>query len=479
MQEFNLAQDVTQRQILTQETKLFVELLQQPSYEVLQSIKEEIRENPFLEGDIEAGNINPIGDIDIAEDIEDLGKLPSYENLFNNEEYDKKKEFAKSSIVETESLYDFLIKQVRLLNLDDEEYRIAEVLISLLDKDGYLRKTIKTEKGIEKIPFTDEELSGMLGVSKKMVRNVLEKLWGLEPYGVFARDIRECFLIQIRNYKALQVKEQEILDIAERIIKEAFPHLLKIEVEKIAKKLKTKEDKIKEAIKYISTLEPFPGRKFDTEKPRYIIPDVIVKEDTKGEFIIIFNKEWLPSVKINKEYKMLFSKLKSIEDRKFMREKYKKALMFVKALEMRKNTILKVVSAIVEYQKDFFRKGIKYLKPLTLDMIANEVGINKSTVSRVSNGKFLECKWGIFEIKFFFTGGYQTTTNKNISTSTVKEYIKMLIDNENPEKPLRDSEIAKIIKEQKGINIARRTVAKYREDLNIPPYNKRKRMKTL
>ena len=187
MQEFNLAQDVTQRQILTQETKLFVELLQQPSYEVLQSIKEEIRENPFLEGDIEAGNINPIGDIDIAEDIEDLGKLPSYENLFNNEEYDKKKEFAKSSIVETESLYDFLIKQVRLLNLDDEEYRIAEVLISLLDKDGYLRKTIKTEKGIEKIPFTDEELSGMLGVSKKMVRNVLEKLWGLEPYGVFVK----------------------------------------------------------------------------------------------------------------------------------------------------------------------------------------------------------------------------------------------------------------------------------------------------
>jgi len=357
--------------------------------------------------------------------------------------------------------------------------KIGEQIIGNLDRNGYLKVLLN-------------EIAKTLKVKEKEVAKVLGLIQTFDPIGVGARDIKECLLIQIKlNPSPLQrcgVKKP----LVSKIIKEHLEDLGKRRYEKIAKALgvirpqggRIKIKEVQEAADFISTLEPKPGRSFGEESAQTVIPDIILTKVDK-EHAIILNNEGLPRLQISPLYKKMLAKGSRInkEEKQYIKDRLNAAMGLIKAIDQREKTIYKITESIIKVQRDFLENGIDYLKPLTLKKIARDVGMHESTVSRVTSNKYIQTPQGVFELKYFFASGFRKSSvpkgggrkEEITSSRSIKEVIKDLLDSEESKRPLSDQKIANILTTNLGINIARRTVAKYREEMRILPSHQRKR----
>lgn len=461
-----------QKLALTPSLQQTIRLLQLTRTELEEEIINELEKNPLLEDsslslDNEYDTPSPEEveniEVDSLNYFEDKIDVESYyydfietSEKYKGVSYEKVEEggIEENLLTKSESLAEHLIWQIRMVNLSEEEERIAEYIIGNLREDGYL----------------DEELENIakdLNCDYPLCEKVLKIIQRLDPVGVASRNLKECLLIQLEVFYP---EEKLPLIIVENYLEK----LVNIDLEELSKELNADVEEVKKAIKVIKSLDPKPGLRFDKTINYEIVPDVIVEKVGK-DYIVRLNDDGLPKLKLNRYYRLLIEKggLKSSEETLiFLKEKLKSAFSFLKSLEERNRTIYNIACELVEYQKEFLEKGPSYIKPLILKDIAEKVGVHESTVSRVVSNKYIQTPRGIMLMKEFFSTGVQTLNGKDISQAKVKAIIKKLIEEESPQKPLTDSQIATILKRE-GILLARRTVAKYREEMNIPPSSAR------
>jgi RNA polymerase sigma-54 factor len=373
-------------------------------------------------------------------------------------------------------MQDHLLSQLIYRHVKPETRELVEYLINCLNDDGYLQLVdketnplIPQQEETEEIKQIQQILSGGMNESQafKNIREAFNILRSLEPPGIGAKNLRESLLIQMRRLGNCS-------ELAWKIVKDEFELLEKLKISLMAKKFDISPEEVQRAMKEIGTLEPKPGRVLNESLSTTIIPDLLI-EVIEGEIILLFNDKFLPSIRISRNYSNMLKKGSSAtnEEKRYVREKLNSASWLIRAIEQRKTTMLKVMNAIIETQPDFFKKGPSQLRPLILQDIADKIKMHISTVSRVINGKYVQTPHGMFELKYFFTSGVSQENGDDVSSITVKEHIKSLIETEDPKKPLSDQKIADILK-SKGLYVARRTVAKYRDQLEILPTRLRK-----
>ncbi|HEY5912130.1 MAG TPA: RNA polymerase factor sigma-54, partial [Verrucomicrobiae bacterium] len=368
-------------------------------------------------------------------------------------EEEEKRQFMFDSLVAGTSLQETLLEQVRESALPQDQWPIAEMLIGNIDEYGYLKATV-------------EELVMSTGVSLEGVQAVLQVIQTFEPPGVGARDLRECLMLQLER-----AGQQDTLEY--RIVRDHMEALGKRRIPEIARGTGTEVDEVQDALENIARLEPRPGRAYLPDNDQYILPEVFVHRQG-GDFVVSTNNEHIPHLRISNTYKDLMAQgQNSPEVRNYIREKIRAGKFLIKSLHQRQQTILNIAREIVHRQREFMDKGVAFLKPLTMVQIAEVVGVHETTVSRAVSGKYMQTPQGIFEMKYFFTAGIQTASGDGLSNTSVKDMISDIFKSEDPTKPLSDQEVVRMLKD-KGIVIARRTVAKYRTELNILPSNLRK-----
>ena len=334
-------------------------------------------------------------------------------------------------------------------------HRIGEYIIESLDENGYLTSSAK-------------EMAEAVGVPEEEVLAMLSVIQTFDPLGVGAADLAECLLIQLRQ-------QGQLTEIFELVIRDHLKDLAENRLGIIAREMGISTGEVQLISDVIRMLEPKPGRQFASQgETKYIVPDVIV-EKIDEEYVVSINDNSTPHLMVSSYYQnLLHSAEKDEALSKYLSDRVNSALWLIKSIEQRKQTIYNVVSAVVRYQKEFFEKGSKYLKTLTLKDIAEEVGIHESTVSRSINGKYMQCCKGVFEIKYFFSAGVAGSAGEGISSNSIKEFIKEIVDKEDQKSPYSDQDMAEMLQE-KGIKISRRTVAKYRDEMHILSSSKRKR----
>jgi len=368
-------------------------------------------------------------------------------------EDEERRQFMFDSLVAATSLQELLLEQVRESTLAEEKWPIAETLIGNIDEYGYLKATA-------------EELAQTTNVPVEQVLETLKVIQTFDPPGVGARDLRECLMLQLER-----VGRQDTLEY--RIINEFMDALGKRRIPELSRSTGQSLDDIQEALERIKTLEPRPGRAFLPDNDQYILPEVFVQQNGT-EFVVTTNNEHIPHLRISNTYKDLMAQGgNSTEVRNYIREKIRAGKFLIKSLHQRQTTILNIAKEIVSRQREFLEKGVASLKPLTMVQVAEAVGVHETTVSRAVSGKYIQTPQGIFEMKYFFTAGIQTSSGDGLSNTSVKDMIDDIFKNENTTQPLSDQEVVRMLQE-KGIVIARRTVAKYRTELNILPSNLRK-----
>jgi len=368
-------------------------------------------------------------------------------------EEEEKRQFMFDSLVVATSLQEMLITQVRESGLPEDQRPTAEMLIGNIDDYGYLKASV-------------EELAASTGVPADQVLAVLKVLQTFDPVGVGARDLRECLMLQLER-----AAQQNTLEY--RIVDEYMEALGKRRIPEIARGTGQSVDDVQQALERIARLEPRPGRAFLPDNDQYILPEVFVQKSA-DDFIVTTNNEHIPHLRVSNVYKDLMSQREnSAEVRNYIREKIRAGKFLIKSLHQRQQTILNIAKEIVRRQCEFMEKGVAFLKPLTMVQVAEVVGVHETTVSRAVSGKYMQTPQGLFEMKYFFTAGIQTASGDGLSNTSVKDMIADIFKNEDPTKPLSDQEVVKMLKD-KGIVIARRTVAKYRTELNILPSNLRK-----
>lgn len=469
---------LTQKLILTPQLQQAMKLLQLPQLELLQALSQEMVENPFLEESVEEINTEELTieekeSFDNEEIIKEDTEVP-LEGLmhFTVDEYFEERGSDgrdlgyftpgivtpppfEQFLTEKQDLYDHLLWQLRLSTESEEIRIIGENIIGNLDENGYL-------------PLTAEEISNQMNVDFSKVEKAIRLIQSFDPPGVCARNLKECLLLQL---EPLNLKGS----LVEKIIANNLEELEKKKYKKIAQNYKISLEEVMAAVRIIEGLEPKPGRNFSTIKTNYIVPDVFVTKTPDG-YQIILNDDGMPKLRISNLYKKLI-KQKDIfpkEEMQFLIEKLRSAVALLKSLEQRDRTIYRVTESIVELQKDFFEKGPEYINPLTLKDVASKLNMHESTISRVTSNKYLSCQYGIFSFRYFFSNALNSGTGK-ISSTSVKNTIKKIIEEEDPENPLSDQKIVDILK-NKGITVARRTVAKYREELKILPQAQRRKI---
>lgn len=463
-----------------------MKLLQLPTIALEQRIKEELELNPALEegadtdddvvsdfendnyDDDAKGDDNQRDDFSIS-DYMDEDEGASYKLRANNTSPDdERKEIPFSVGI---SFGDMLESQLGLKDLDDRQYQIADYLIGNLDDDGYLRRDLASV--VDDIAFsqniitTEEELNELLKVIQEF-----------DPAGIGARDLRECLLIQLHRKERTPVVELAI-----KVVEDQMEEFSKKHYDKILKKLEIDDERLKDVVHEILKLNPRPGNSMaDGQKSfQQIIPDfTITNED--GELILTLNSRNAPDLRVSKEYSQMleeYSKNKNKTGKEaslFVKQKLDGAKWFIDAIQQRNQTLLYTMNAIMEYQKDYFLEGDEtLLKPMILKDIAEKVGLDISTISRVANSKYVQTSFGTFLLKSFFSESLSTDSGEEVSTREVKKILKDCIEAESKKKPLTDDKLAKILKD-KGYNIARRTIAKYREQLDIPVARLRKEL---
>ena len=371
----------------------------------------------------------------------------------NSPEDEEKREFMFNSLVQGTSLQENLLEQVRMSPLHNGSVSVAELLIGNIDDYGYLKVTV-------------DELVAITSVPADRIEDVLRVIQTFHPPGVGARDLRECLLLQMDRKKLRHTLEY-------RIVSECFDALSKRRIPEIARLTGRDLDDIQEALLRIAHLEPRPGREFLPNNDLFVLPEVFVNK-VGDEFVVTTNNDHIPQLRISNHYKDLLAQAQSSEEvRNYIREKVRAGKFLIKSLHQRQSTILNIGKEIVKRQREFMEKGSSALKPLTMVMVAEVVGVHETTVSRAVSGKYMQTPFGMHEMKYFFTSGLQTSGGEAMSNTSVKEIIEEIFKNENQTKPLSDQEVVKMLTD-KGIIIARRTVAKYRSELNILPSNLRK-----
>jgi RNA polymerase sigma-54 factor len=359
----------------------------------------------------------------------------------------------EASLTKSESLHDHLRWQIRMQGLSEQESRIAFMLIEEINADGYL-----TTDGVDTVCQAFE-------LERSEVENVVGDLQKLEPLGVGARSIQECLLIQCSEL-------HPEADIALAIIEHHLDKIERHDYPSIARELKVTLDDIGQAVKLLTTLEPKPGRAYADREPQYITPDIYLSK-MGSEWVIVLNEDGLPKLRISNYYKRALGNSAG-NTKDYLQDKMRCAVWLIRSIHMRQRTIYRVMESILKYQTQFFDKGVSHLKPLVLKDIADDIEMHESTISRVTTNKYVHTPQGIFELKYFFNSAIGRSSGEGIASESVRDYIKRLIEDEDPKKPLSDQKLVTLLK-SKDITIARRTVAKYREMLRIPPSSKRKK----
>jgi len=388
-----------------------------------------------------------------------------------------------------ESIYDTLLWQLNLTPMSDMDKVIAMAIIEAINTKGYLTQTVEEIRDAvlaqqdivaDIVALQKQELEAMgvqiepeegddAIVSIEEVVAVLHRIQQFDPPGVGARDLRECLLIQLRQLPRSPEREDAIL-VADQFLEALGSRDFTL----IMRKSRLSETRLKDAIALIQTLNPYPGSSVETDETQYVVPDVIVRKD-KGRWKVELNPEATPRLKVNSSYASLIQRADNSSDNTFLKNNLQEARWFIKSLQSRNETLLKVATKIVEHQIGFLEHGEEAMKPLVLHDIAEAVSMHESTISRVTTQKFMHTPRGVFELKYFFSSHVSTGSGGECSSTAIRAIIKKLISAENPRKPLSDSKIADILAEQ-DIQVARRTIAKYREAMLIPPSNERKRL---
>ena len=438
----------TQKQILAPVLQQSIAILFLPQAELDLAIEQELEDNPLLEGE---ARLPEEGDF-----VSNLNKLNSLSNLPIpvNEWEGENNEF---DITDKISLIENLTRQLRLEIGDKQRFTIGEFIIGNLDQDGYLSLSL-------------EEMAATLGLDIALIEEVLEIIQNFEPLGIASRNLKECLCIQLKNKRDGADTTPAI-----RIIEECFEDLLHQKYTQITKKLKISPEEVRQAVQAISSLDPRPGSNFQvSEKNIYVLPDVYVRKDPEGKLKVEINRNASPRLRINALYRNLLEKKSTPEQEKaFIREKLNRAMDFIRSVQQRGSTLLEICNYIIDRQKDFFTGNGAGLVPMTLKDVATKIQRNESTVSRAINGKYMDTHMGLYPLKFFFTQAILNEDKPDISSHTVKEEIQDLIEEEDKNQPLSDQEIQNHFR-KKGLKLSRRTVSKYRQDLNIRPSYSRK-----
>lgn len=360
----------------------------------------------------------------------------------------------------TQTLQDYLMWQVELTPFSDTDRAIATSIVDAVDDTGYL--TVPLEDILESMG--DEE------IDIDEVEAVLKRIQRFDPVGVAAKDLRDCLLIQLSQFD----KTTPWLEESRLIISDHLDLLANHDFRTLMRVTRLKEDVLKEAVNLIQSLDPRPGQSIQTGEPEYVIPDVLVRKHN-GHWTVELNSDSIPRLQINQHYASMCNNARNDGDSQFIRSNLQDAKWLIKSLESRNDTLLRVSRCIVEQQQAFFEQGEEYMKPMVLADIAQAVEMHESTISRVTTQKYLHSPRGIFELKYFFSSHVNTEGGGEASSTAIRALVKKLIAAENPAKPLSDSKLTSLLSEQ-GIMVARRTVAKYRESLSIPPSNQRKQL---
>ena len=464
---------LSQQLIMTPQLQMAIKLLQLSRLELMDTIQQELEENPALEETIDAADdihtdpVEPepiesgvLKEVTIGEKINDDIDWSNYIDEYNspgkaNFEFEKKEQTSfESFIAKKESLTEHLLWQFMMTAPSMEEEAIGSLIIGNLDKDGYLKISI-------------EDIAETSNSSPEKIQQVLSVLQTFDPVGVCARNLSECLMIQV---KALGLKETIVTE----IINHHLAHLENKNYKAICKALKTDIENVISAVRIIQGLEPRPGREFSDEEPIYIVPDIYVYK-VDDDFVIVLNNDGMPRLRINPFYKASISQNDHSADsaRDYIQDKMRSAAWLIRSIQQRQKTIYKVMESILLFQKDFFEKGISYLKPMVLKNVAQDIGMHESTISRVTTNKYAHTPQGIFELKYFFNSSINRMHGGTVASASVMDKIRQIIESENSKKPYSDNKIAEMLKES-NIDIARRTVAKYREMLKVLPSNKRK-----
>ncbi|MGH7965724.1 MAG: RNA polymerase factor sigma-54 [Candidatus Binatia bacterium] len=470
--ETRLTQKLTQKLVITPQLRQAIKILQLPRGELDALIDEELAENPVVEREEEeevtaaqtpaeaeeSAPAAPAQEIDwqtyLGSYNQDMPMLPPT----GEDEDEERQNTLENLLTRGESLAEHLAWQLRFQNLTTEEEQIASLIIGNLDVGGYLQAST-------------EEIAVSAGVSVELVEHVLQIIQACDPPGIGARDLRECLLLQLR-LQGLDdpAIEDPTLSLAAAIVRDHLSALEGRRFERLARDLKVTGEEVTRAIKLITSLEPKPGRNFGEGEVRYVIPDVYVHK-VGEEYVITLNEEGLPRLKVSTSYRRLLAEGGEAKD--YVQEKIRAAAWLIKSIHQRQRTLLSVAQSLVKFQEDFLNHGVSRMRPLVLRDVADDVGIHESTVSRAIANKYIATPRGIYALKKFFTIGLRGRHGQDVAAESIRERIREMIGAEDSTQPLSDEEIAHTLLRD-NVTIARRTVAKYREGMHLPPSAKRK-----
>jgi len=474
---------LAQQLVMTPQLQQAIKLLQLSRLELLELIREEMKENPILEEGSDNSAEKTNQEAQIADELgssreeKDDFKEESKEADFDWRDYlyeeaktswdplsrrgsgnDETRQSIERNPDKKGGLQEHLLEQLALSDLDLEEKECGALIIGNLDSNGYLAASL-------------EELSSLSDLNIDTVETVLKEIQKFDPSGVAARNLQECLMLQVahlnNSHKAL----------IEQILTHQITNLGSKKYNCVAKALNvSKEDVIKAVRIIIYSLEPKPGRAFNREDPHYITPDIFVYK-IEGDYIVVLNEDGMPKLHINSFYQKVLADKNTVQDasKEYIQNKLRSAVWFIKSIYHRQNTVRNVMYSIIKFQRPFFDKGISQLKPLVLRDVAEDIDMHESTVSRVTNNKYVHTPHGIFELKFFFNSSINSLHGDNVASESVKDLIRKIISQEDSKSPYSDQEMVKILK-TKNVSIARRTVTKYREMMSILPSNKRKKL---
>ncbi|OCG24000.1 RNA polymerase factor sigma-54 [Gilliamella sp. wkB108] len=463
---------VSQQLSMTPQLQMAIRLLQLSTVELQQEIQTALENNPLLEVADQYDEIN-VEQHEVDEQIDtrealDSQNIPddipldaSLDDIYtagtpSGTSSDYRDDELPIYQGEThETLFDYLKWQLDLTPFSETDRAIAISIIQAIDERGYL--TVSTQEILEE--------QGNDQIELEEVETVLKRIWHFDPIGVGARNLQECLSIQIQYLNPPLLVKQ--------IIDNHLDLLASRDYRTLKKLLNTNDEQLKEAVNFIQHLQPYPGDSINTTPPDYVTPDVLVKKKD-GKWIVELNNDTVPTLRINQQYAAM-EKFANESDGQYIRSHLQDANWFIKSIENRNETLLKVSQFIVEHQQDFFEYGTEQMKPMILSDVASAIEMHESTISRVTTQKYLHCPSGIFELKYFFSSHVNTDSGGEASSTAIRALIKKYISSEDSKKPLSDSKIVSML-EQQGILIARRTVAKYREALAIPPSSQRKQL---
>src|SRR5213596_3253285 len=482
-----LHQHIGLRQDLRINPRLYqaMDLLYMPLLDLQQHLKQELLGNPFLE------LVEPEEEteVQLSEDGKEAEKEkagddePNWEDILLDDGSDQgtpprdmseAREYVEPVPVETKDLSDHLRYQMRLLDLNPRQQLLAEEFIGNIAEDGYLGATLEQivrganqlleEHAVEAVEDVQPQLF-TLAEAEEMLR-IIQKL---DPPGVGARDLRECLLLQLEDQKKTDT-------LAYRLVQEAFDDLKAHRWSDLGKRFGLDPAEVQKVADDLAKLDPKPGLQHSSANDAYIIPDLVVQK-IDSEYKVFLNDSGLPRLRISRIYQDIARDKKQFqgENKEFINQRLNSAHWIIQAIEQRRQTMLKVMNFIVDRQREFFEKGVEYLKPLTLREVADVINMHESTVSRVTNEKYVQTPRGLLPLKFFFSSGLSTTTGEDASARSIKAQIQKMVDDEDPKNPLTDQQIVEMFA-QRGVKIARRTVAKYRDQLGILPARMRKRL---